>query len=124
MKLKPNTKLDRDQVKAIKERLVARESVYDLASEYRVCSQAIRYILNGDTWPDVPWPEGHGPNQRGKRSKLTTDQVKIIKQQITKGDRSMSEIAKEHSVGPNVVYGIKANACWRHVPWPEGHERD
>ncbi len=57
----------------------------------------------------------HGDNH--PQAKLTTDKVSEIKQRLSNGEGT-SALAKEYGVDPGLIWQIKAERIWRHVPWP------
>lgn len=54
---------------------------------------------------------------------LNKNKVAQLKKDIARGDKSLTELAKEIGVSRSLVSDIANDRAWKHVPWPEDKPR-
>lgn len=108
-------------VQAIRQRHAAGVHPSALAARYRVSRAAIRSVVLGLTYRDVPWLPGTAPYKpqqpRGSaawNAKLSEADVVAIRRLHAAGIRQTA-LADRYGVDPNTINQIVRRLTWRHV---------
>jgi len=81
------------------------------------------HAIRANNWPSgvrhgsITKPETRPRGSRTNTATITEVAAAIIKRRIVNGERPL-RISEDMCISVNVVYRIRANSTWRHVPWP------
>lgn len=104
--------LDEEKVKEIVGLLTNTTLTFQqIGDKFGVSMSAISSIRRGNTWSQVT---GGKVKHRGRATKLTPDDVVIIKQLINEG-KVLRRIAEQFKVSSGTILDIKENRIWRDV---------
>jgi DNA-binding MarR family transcriptional regulator len=105
-----NTQLTFLQVLEIRRRYANGEGhQYQLAEEYGVSQSTVSRIVRGEVWAEASGPVGPGRPHRGGRhhhAKLSTDQVREIREKYATGGITQRDLAERYGVSTKHISEI------------------
>lgn len=110
--LNPGHRLTESQVVEIHNRRVSGDSLQAIADAYGITRNYVTSILSGDAWPHVAERMPRHPN---KNTKLTAEQVALIRSIYAAGGRSYSDLAAEFGLTVSGIASIIQRKNWKHV---------
>ncbi|MVM34381.1 hypothetical protein GO755_30395 [Spirosoma sp. HMF4905] len=117
----PAATLNEQQVIEIKARLLSKENIKLLASEYGVSLAAIHKIKRGRAWASVtditfdPNNKERPTGSSNPMSKLIESDIPQIRKSLLEGI-SMNQIAAQHLVSEAAIRLIRDGKTWGHIP--------
>jgi DNA invertase Pin-like site-specific DNA recombinase len=104
------SRLTSQQVREIKQRLLAGETYRAIAPDYCVDFSYVGRIARGEYWSHVaPW-EGAHPGLLRRQRRLTADEVSAIR---SRRSESASALAEEFRVNERTVRDIRSRRTWK-----------
>lgn len=123
----PNTKLTSEQVVHIREMYATEEYTQEQIGEmFGISSSNVYSIVAHQTWKNVGGPKTINIHQdagahRGENhpfAKLTSDQVRHIREMYVTGEYTQARLAQMFSVSPNAINDIVNFAGWKDAGGP------
>lgn len=111
----PNSKLDEDTVKEIKNKLASGVSRRSIQVEYKISKTLVQLIATEQIWSHVKCEYIYNKKETNGNAKLTVDVVKRIKDDIKNKNGPVEEIANKYNISVATYYQIKSGKTWKDI---------
>ena len=92
-------------------------TMVSLAKKYRVSLASVHNIITGKAWKHLPIERKPIPKRHGRHwSRLTAEQVVLIRQRYATEAVTMRELAREHGVTEANIHRIVRRITWSDIP--------
>lgn len=120
---KDKSDMDKEKIKEIKHDLKYSDETYlSLSKKYNKSIGFLRRLKRGETWANVEY-EGEVVierlNYEREKDKLTKNEVKSIKRELVKGNKTQTEIAEIFNVDNSTISNINTRSIHKDVHIPE-----